>query len=145
MGIHRDIIISKVELNKLDHRKLVYFSLLCVRQVDHLIVMDEGRACIRMVEKWLAGEATGEECKRAGNVTYDATVSAATYASYTAANAAWAAYVVDAAPPAAYASAYAVEAFPHNKTQILKAQWEYYYELLNADKNLEAILLDGVV
>jgi hypothetical protein len=81
------------------HRELVRYALFCARSVEHLWNEDRRPAlscCLDTVDRWLAGEATAEECQRAADAAADI------YAAYAAADI-YAAYAY-AAAYAAYAS-----------------------------------------
>ncbi len=91
------------------HRELVRYALFCARSVEHLWNEDRRpvlSCCLDTVDRWLAGEATAEECQRAAGVAYASADILAVHAAYAAADAAYAAsYAADAAADAANAAA----------------------------------------
>jgi hypothetical protein len=133
----------KDDLAKLSHTFQVRFALYCARQVPQ--TTPEAIRCIEVVDRWLIGEASSEECHAAAaSYTSSSAASAAYAASAAAASAASAAYAAYAAYTAAYAayaasasSAYAAYAADINKAEVIADQWTYYYELLNMDEVLE--------
>ena len=52
--------ITKEDLEGLTHKQAVRFALFCAHQVSHLIDLKEAHECLKMVELWLIGKATGE-------------------------------------------------------------------------------------
>ena len=96
------------------HRELVRYALFCARSVEHLWNEDRRpvlSCCLDTVDRWLAGEATAEECQRAAGVAYASADILAVHAAYAAADAAYAAaYAADAAADAANAAADAANA-----------------------------------
>ena len=139
-------IVTVKDLQKLDHHKQVCFALFCTKQVEHLSQTPEGKTCIEVVERWLAGEATAEECKRLADIAYMAPTTI--HATIHAARVIYAAvYTIHAAVYTIHAAIYAARtasytmSYDNEREHRLKAQWDYYDELLNADKYLEEILL----
>ncbi len=138
--------ITKEQLKLLNHHKQVMFALFCAKQVVHVADSEDALKCIEVVEKWLDGKASDEECRiagttanAAGNACY-ATGNAADYAGYAAdygadyaANAAGNAYY------AARAGYYANDAKDEEK--LILEQNDYYDSLLNIDKYAEELIL----
>ena len=126
--------LTKEDLNKLPHKFQVAFALFCAKQVAHLIDTKDKEVCdncIEIVEAYLEGKASKEDCER---VAYAAAADTAVYAA-NAANAA--AYTANTA---AYYAANAPNAAA-NKEQTIKEQHAYYNELLNFDKVFEEVVL----
>jgi len=89
------------------HRELVRYALFCARSVEHLWNEDRRpvlSCCLDTVDRWLAGEATAEECQRAAGVAYASADILAVHAAYAAADAADAADAANAAADAANAA-----------------------------------------
>ena len=126
------------DLLKLSHKFQVSFALFCANQVKHFWKdIPEAVKAIEITERWLVGEATKEECASAA---YAADAANAAYAAAAASAAAYAAYsAASAANAAAYAAAYA--SANADKQSFIKAQWDYYNELLHFDSNFEKIAL----
>ena len=116
----------------LSHKDIVRFALFCTKQVDSKT--PEAIACIRVVERWLVGKATSDECHAAAAV-------ASANAAYTAYAAAHAAVHVAAAAYAAAAAATRA-AYAANAAHTARAAQErYLYELLNINDIIEQTLL----
>jgi len=147
--------VSKEELELLSHKDIVRFALFCAEQMrDKWENIPECVNAINIVERWLEGKATEEECWKATNATnaayatYAATNAAdaaayaysaySAYVAYVAYASAYAAYAADAA---VYVAAYASAGKPH----LIEAQWEYYNELLHFDDIAEKALLGETV
>ena len=130
------------DLKKLSHIYQVKFAIFCARQVIHLVDEKYLSTCektIEVVEKWLIGEASDEECSATANAAY-ATANAAAYAAaYAAYAAAHAAYAAAYAAITANAAAYAANAAAHanDKQKLINEQWEVYNDLLNINVCLE--------
>jgi hypothetical protein len=95
-----------------------------------------------------AGYAAAYAADAAG-AGYAAEAADAAAAAGYAADAAGYAYAADAAGYAAYAAeaagyadAAGYAAYAADKQKIISEQWDYYYELLNIDENLERVMLD---
>jgi hypothetical protein len=135
--------IQEEDLAKLAHREQVVFALFCAKQVHHLVEEKHKKAvdkCINITERWIVGEATGEECREVADATYDAAYAAAIYTAAAAAYVAYAdAYAASAATyAAAYATVYTTD-FANaieNKDKTIKEQWECYNALLNLENYL---------
>jgi len=157
-------LVRKKELLLLSQQDCVRFAIFCAEQVkEDWENIPECVNAINIVERWLEGKATEDECKVAAHAAYAAADAAAdAYAASAAANAAYAASAAaDAAASysayayaassayAAYAyyaadaasTAYAADGNPH----FINAQWNYYNELLHFDDIAEKALLGGVV
>lgn len=145
--------LNKDDLAKLSHRFQVSFALFCAKQVLHLTNLKEAHECIRIVEAWLVGEASSEDCRKAAdiaatyaagnanaNTTADA-YSAVNAVAYTAAARAAARAYSAAAYSATAAAGYAAAVSISNKENIIKAQWDYYFELLEFDDRFENIVI----
>jgi len=147
--------VTEYNIRLLSHKDQVRFALFCAKQVEQ--IKPEAINCIRVVEKWLDGKATAEECKQVytayyatTNATY-ATTNATNYAAYTAANAAT--YAANAAANAATAATYATNAATYaanaaattaaTKQDVVRQQEVYLYELLHIDDIVEKELLGG--
>ena len=138
-------IVSKEELLLLPHKDIVRFALFCAEQVrDGWENIPECVNAINIVERWLEGKVTEEECwKATEEECWKATnATNAAYATYAATNAADAAAYAYAAARAAH---YANAAYAAKKSHLIEAQWEYYLELLHFDDIAEKLLLGGVV
>ena len=72
--------------------------------------MPAAKACIEVVERWLRGEATEQECRDA-SAAYSATYAA--YAAFAATYATYATYVAYATDSAATAATYAAAAYAY--------------------------------
>ena len=116
---------------KLSHKDMVQFALFCAKQVIHLIDIPEVHECIRVVELWLEGKASAEDCERAANAAADAAWHAAG-AARAVAYAAYAAY-------AAYYVAYHAARAGASKQEMM----EYLYELVYINEIAEQVLLKG--
>ena len=128
--------ITKKNINLLLHKDKVRFALFCAKQVKQTKL--EAIECIRIVELWLDGKATMDECRAAATAAYYA-VYAANVASHVSvyATAYTAAYAVtDAHRSTAYATRYA----SNTKHEVIK-QEEYLYELIHINEIVEQILL----
>jgi len=158
-------LVRKKELLLLSQQDCVRFAIFCAEQVkEDWENIPECVNAINIVERWLEGKATEDECKVAAHAAYAAADAAAdAYAASAAANAAYAASAAaDAAAIAAYSAshatyatyaayayyaadaastAYAADGNPH----FINAQWNYYNELLHFDDIAEKALLGGVV
>ena len=123
-------------IETLSHKDQVQFALFCAKQVIHLTGNPGAYECIRVVELWLEGKASVEDCGRAADTYYATTAAiyvAANAAIYAAACAANATY----APSAAYAAAYVVM---RNAPIGCKIE-QYLYELMHIDEIVEQTLL----
>jgi len=135
--------VTKDNIRLLSHKDKVRFALFCAKQNEQ--IKPEAINCIRVVEKWLDGKATTEECEQA----YAANATNATYAAYVATN--YAAYIATYAAYAAYAATYATNAAAYaanyaanattTKQDIVRQQEVYLYELLHIDDIVEKELL----
>ena len=158
-------LVRKKELLLLSQQDCVRFAIFCAEQVkEDWENIPECVNAINIVERWLEGKATEDECKVAAHAAYAYAASAAANAAYAAANAAYAAAASSAnaassaysayayaasSAIAAYAyyaadaasTAYAADGNPH----FINAQWNYYNELLHFDDIAEKALLGGVV
>ena len=110
-------------LKKLDHKNQVRFALRCAKSVAQ---NPAGARCIEVVELWLDGRASAEECRQAAYAAADA-ADAAAYAAY-------AAYAADAA---ACAAAYAADAADAIKKDLMR----YLWELVNVDSVIYETIL----
>ena len=116
-------LVVQAELLLLTPQDCVRFALFCAEQVrDSWKDIPECVAAINMVERWLKGKAAEEECVNASSAAYDA------------------AYAANAA--AAYAAAYAAY---DGKSHLIKAQRNYYLELLHFDDIAEKLLLGATI
>ena len=163
-------LVRKKELLLLSQQDCVRFAIFCAEQVkEDWENIPECVNAINIVERWLEGKATEDECKVAAHAAYAAADAAAdAYAADAAANAAYAAsaaadaaaYVASHAAYAyaassayaAYAAyayyaadaastAYAADGNPH----FINAQWNYYNELLHFDDIAEKLLLGATI
>ena len=96
-------------IEQLSRKDKVRFALFCAKQAIHLTKAPEAKECIRVIELWLDGKASADDCERAANAaTYAAntanTATHATHAAHAAANAAHAAHAATAAAYATYAA-----------------------------------------
>ena len=137
-------LITRQDLEKLNHHKQILFACFCAEQVIHLVAEADKPVCLKAIQTaylFLEDKATQEECRVA------AAANAAAYAAASAASAASAstAYAADAAYAAyaAYAAAYAAPN-KKDKAKLIEAQWAFYDQLLNGDKYFEEIVLEGV-
>lgn len=135
-------------LNLLSHRECVLFALFCAKQVEQ--TLSEAIEAIEVIERWLDGKASEEEC----GVTAEAVHKAAflahiTYADYAAARAASNAIFtiinLNKAYYATTAAHYTIHA-THIVSQslvekVIEEQWRYYNELLHFDDIAHNILL----
>ena len=162
-------LVVQAELLLLTPQDCVRFALFCAEQVrDSWKDIPECVAAINMVERWLKGKASEEECVNASSAAYDAAYAANAAAAYAAAyaasaaanaanadaaysdataaaNAANAANAADAAAyVAAYDAAYAANAAA-GKSHLIEAQWNYYNELLHFDDIAEKALLGEII
>jgi hypothetical protein len=160
--------VSIAALKKLPHKYQVMFAIFCAEQVIGLVKEQYREVCVKAIDtakRWLRGEVSEEECRVAGagatNAAGDAAeAAAASYVGYTsaasasyvatyatagaAAHAAGAGASYVAAIYAANAATYAADAAHYGgliKNNLVKEQWDYYYDLLNLDENLEKILV----
>ena len=115
-----------MDLKKLSYEKQVMFALYCARQTIHLTDLPEAHKCIEVIEAYLLGKASKEECKAAR----------AAAAAYAAAGAA--VHAADAAAHAAARTTIDVDI----EEKIKQEQMEYYLDLLYLDENTENILLE---
>jgi len=140
-------LVRKKELLLLSQQDCVRFAIFCAEQVkEDWENIPECVNAINIVERWLEGKATEEECWKATEEECWKAAYAASHAAAYAANAATypasasAAYAASAAANAAdYASASAGN--PH----LIEAQWNYYEELLHFDDIAEKLLLGETV
>jgi len=149
---------TKENIGLLSHKDKVRFALFCAKQIEQTV--PEAIACIRVVERWLDGKATADECRRVAYAAYNAAAHAnAAYAAYAAtahaanAVAAYAAYAAaanaaaDAAANAAAnaaAAAYTAAACTARHRQEIKERQEVYlYELIYINEIVEQTLLNG--
>ena len=124
-------------LELLPHKTNVRFAIFCAHQVKHLIPKEHQEVCLKaieVVELFLVGKVTKEECRKAA----DAAISAASYTAYAAKAAAYAAnasaaYASDAAAYAAYAANAANAAFYNNQETIKQEQMDYLRDLIMAE------------
>ena len=135
------------DLAKLPHLFQVRYALYAATQVAHLATLPEAATCLRVVEAYLDGKASKEDCRVATRATAyaaavaayaDAATRAAFYAAYAAAYAnavyaAAAAYSANAAADAAYSK--------KTKLDLVKDLRRHYEELLNFDAISESYLL----
>jgi hypothetical protein len=151
--------VSAEDLRKLPHRYQVMFAVFCAEQVIGLVKEQDRKVCLKAIEVtrgWLRDEVTTEECKAVARAAHAATCAidaahaiyatcAAGYAA-AAAGGGYAACAADAAA-AAYTAYTADAAYAYafhagkNRNKVIKEQWNYYYDLLNLDENLEKILV----
>jgi len=125
---------SQIEL--LSHKDKVRFALFCAKQVEQTV--PEAIDCIRVVERWLDGKASADECRRVADAVANANAAAAAYCAATNA-VAYAAYAANVAAIVANArTAYANAAHIANTKQ---AQMEYLYELVHINEIIENVLL----
>jgi hypothetical protein len=132
--------ISRQDLEKLSHHKQVLFACFCTEQVMHLVKVEHKAVCLSAVQTaylFLEGKASKEECRAAAAAAAAAAADAAAYAAYAATATADA-----AAYAAAYAAYAATAADAYTKQTIIKAQWDFYDQLLNSDKYFEEIILE---
>ena len=152
------------ELKQVDERDLsllplkfqVMFAVFCAKQIEPL--WKDAKECVyamELVEGWLNGENSGEECRNSAaasfNAYYTASYSANGFESVARAALA-VAYVVDqdgndhyTTAFAAYSSTLAIRAAIFadykNVSSMIEAQWKYYHELLHFDDIAEDVLL----
>ena len=124
--------ISTFDLHILKHEFQVRFALFCTYQVKDR--WDKTPSCIeavKIVELWLEGKASSEECRAAGLAAdYAASGVVVSFTAFAAANVSNAgAYIANAADYAA-----------SNLAEILE-QWDFYNELLHFDAIVEKALL----
>ena len=148
-------IVSKEELLLLPHKDIVRFALFCAEQVrDGWENIPECVNAINIVERWLEGKATEEECwKATEEECWKATEEECWKAAYAASHAA--AYAANAATyPASASAAYAASAAANaadyasasaGNPHLIEAQWNYYEELLHFDDIAEKLLLGETV
>jgi len=121
-------------------KKLVLTACRCARLTLKYVPKGEKRPlkAIQTAEKYAKGigDVSLQDVRDAAYAAADAA-----YAAYTAYAAYAAAYAAYAAADAAYAAADAYAAYAAAKKNTIKQQWNYYYELLNFDKNFETIIL----
>jgi O-acetylhomoserine/O-acetylserine sulfhydrylase-like pyridoxal-dependent enzyme len=140
--------LSKSDLEKLSHRYKVLFAVFCAEQVIYLVNPKDKDRCLKAIDaakRWVRGEVDREECRDIAHkvsINYMADYNAA--AAYAANAAACAASVVvysNWATGWAYdASTEAINAFTSKHSDAaMQRQWDYYYELLNLDSNLESL------
>jgi len=141
--------VIRENIKLLSHKDKVRFALFCAKQVVQPTGIPEAHKCIRVVELWLDGKATTDDCKRAA---YTADAVAANYAAHAATNVAYAAYAANAnaatnaAARAAACTAYACTAYAANDTaasSVRPAQERYLYELIYINDIVEQVLLDN--
>ena len=163
------ILPTTLDLAKLPHHFQVRYALYAATQVAHLATLPEAATCLRVVEAYLDGKASKEDCRVAATAAYSATAAyaahaaaaayaAAAGAAHAAAAAAYAAAAYDAyaaaayADVAAYAAAYvaarvadyaagATGATRRDTTALVADLRRYYEELLNFDAISESYLL----
>jgi hypothetical protein len=135
---------SREHLSLLPHRYQVMFALFCVRQVEYswkhsakLVNM------VNVLENWLDGKSSVEECK---SIYADTTLY--TFVSYTISYAgATIAYSYDDCSNIHAAMTAAAAAFvapdPAARRKMVEAQWKHYDELLYIDEIVENTLLGG--
>jgi len=140
--------ITKDNIRKLSHKDQVRFALFCAKSVQHKIVGQHALNCIDIVERWLDGKATAEECKIAASKVildnnYSYTTTAAEYAAMTAINTSMATIdIIDANYYTHCASGNSRNAL-FNKGIVEYKQEEYLYELLHINEIIEQILLNN--
>ena len=128
-------VIDSSELKMLPHCLLVQFAVFCAKQVQHLIPDEHREVCnkaIEAAEGFIYGTVSKEECL---DVAYDAYIARSIYpaahAAYTATHAVDYAYT-----DAAYAAETVVDVIDQfNQLAFIKAQWDYYQELLDFANN----------
>ena len=166
-------LVRKKELLLLSQQDCVRFAIFCAEQVkEDWENIPECVNAINIVERWLEGKATEDECKVAAHAAYAAR---ATYAAVHAANAAYAAanaaYAASAAADAAaYVASHAAYAYAASSAyaayaayayyaadaastayaadgnpHFINAQWNYYNELLHFDDIAEKLLLGATI
>jgi len=177
-GTIESAVVSNHSISLLPHRFQVMFAMFCARQVEFLWGdFPQYVKAIKMVEGWLDGEVSIEECKEhcyflAGYTEHTSEILYAMaavygtlkttwdpfYASYAAFNTACCIatyydaaihYAADAASsshdtsnlPASSVAIEMANAMNASKENALKAQWEYYRELLHFDDIAEKALL----
>ena len=100
-------------IDQLSRKDKVRFALFCAKQAIHLTEAPEAKECIRVIELWLEGKASADDCERAANayIAYANHAAhayiAAAHAAHAAAAAAHAATAINAAATAARAAAHA--------------------------------------
>ena len=141
------------DLEKLPHELQVTFAIFCAKQVIHLVKDEDKKVCVKAIETaeaYLEGKASKEDCKAAANAAANAAAYAANHAAANAANAA--AYTANYADYAAYNTAYnaaanaahAAYAAASKKEEIIKAQWDYYNDLLIfVDGTIDNLIING--
>lgn len=135
--------LTEEQLEKLPCHFQIAFALFCAKQVIHLVEAEDKEACnncIEVVEAYLEGKATREDCEKVANAAYsDAhfthAASATYYTAYAAAN------ITHIFIANTVAAASAAATFATNKEQTLKEQHQYYQELLNFDNIANNLLL----
>jgi len=151
--------VTEENIGLLSYRNKVQFALFCVKQAIHLTDSHEAHKCVDVLELWLEGKASADECM---NASVDANGSNKVHAIPNTHNNATAAYyVVNAAYYAAYATAiipssyttYATytaanhvvtaidQVFDYSASVTRKQQEAYLYELIHINEIVEQTLL----
>lgn len=148
--------ITVKDIKKLSHRKQVMFALFCAEQVKPYTndkTRELASKVIAVVEAYLEGKATKEDCEQVGDTVWkdlEFFDNAIANAARAGVNAAWAAadnsdryHTSDWISWAVHWTIKAIESAGVDKDKLIKAQWDYYYELLNFETNFEKIVLGG--
>ena len=141
--------ITRQEVQKLSHNFQVRFALFCTYQVKDR--WDKTPSCIeavKIVELWLDGRASSEECRVAAHAADCAVgsvggvvVSYTAFAAANVSNAGACAADYNAGACACTASAAAGGYAGTSKDKVIKEQWDFYNELLHFDEIVEKALL----
>jgi len=123
------------DLVKLPHLYQVRYALYAATKVAHLTKLPQAATCLRVVEAYLAGKASKEDCRVAAN-------AAAENAAYYAAKAACAITAEDVIIYADYAAWFAYFITDSSfKLELIADLRRYYEELLNFDAIADQYLL----
>jgi len=142
--------ITEYNIRLLSHKDKVRFALFCAKQVKYKIKDIEGFNCIRMVEKWLDGKATSNDCRIAADLAYDVAngedgigrLNAEQYATYTS-YCATHVTMSNNASGVCHTAEYARNTISHNTNNAKEEQEKYLYELIHLDDIVEKELLGG--
>ena len=157
--------IEQQELRKLKYEHQVRFALFCAYQVkDKWAKSPECVSAIEMVELWLQGRASSEECmvvavaaheanaaiartatysSNAAYATVESAIASARFAKTDGLGGGWAGYAASSARDVVF---YTIDGSSVKAIdEVIKEQWDYYHELLHCDAIAEKALLGEVI
>jgi len=134
--------VTRDNIGQLAHRDKVRFALFCVKQGEHLIKRSEVHKCIELVELWLKGEVSVEECEVAARVVNNLEIAPSNIitAAYYAANS----VSVGGSVLTSTTYAYYTAVNTTYVSNITKGEQEaYLYELIHINEIVEQVILGG--